>query len=36
MMRIFQETGVAVEDGKSGLTFRRLDLVAALRRAMPD
>lgn len=36
MMRIFQETGVAVEDGESGLCFRRLDLMAALRRVMLD
>jgi len=36
MMRIFQETGVTVEDEKSGLSFRRLDLMAALRRVMPD
>ena len=35
MMRIFQATGVEVKDEKSGLSFRRLDLVAALRRVMP-
>lgn len=30
MMKIFQTTGVEVKDEKSGLTFRRLDLMAAL------
>ena len=32
MMKIFQITGVEVKDEKSGLTFRRLDLMAALKR----
>lgn len=31
MMNIFQTTGVEVKDDKSGLTFRRLDLMAALK-----
>jgi len=34
MMNIFQTTGVEVKDEKSGLTFRRLDLTAALKRVM--
>jgi hypothetical protein len=32
MMKIFQTTGVEVKDEKSGLSFRRLDLMAALKR----
>jgi hypothetical protein len=35
IMKIFQETGAAVLDPQSGLTFRRLDLAAALQRVMP-
>lgn len=31
MMKIFQITGVEVKDEKSGLSFRRLDLMAALK-----
>lgn len=34
MMKIFQTTGVEVKDDKSGLTFRRLDLMAALKLVM--
>jgi Subtilase family len=34
MMKIFQITGVEVKDEKSGLTFRRLDLLAALKHVM--
>jgi hypothetical protein len=34
MMKIFQITGVEVKDEKSGLSFRRLDLMAALKRVM--
>ncbi|MBL9132517.1 MAG: S8 family serine peptidase [Verrucomicrobiaceae bacterium] len=34
MMKIFQNTGVDVKDDKSGLTFRRLDLMAALKLVM--
>ena len=34
MMKIFQTTGVEVKDEKSGLSFRRLDLMAALKRVM--
>jgi len=34
MMKIFQATGVEVKDEKSGLTFRRLDLMAALKLVM--
>ncbi|MGV3661268.1 MAG: S8 family serine peptidase [Prosthecobacter sp.] len=34
MMKIMQQTGVAVEDAPSGHTFRRLDLMAALRHVM--
>lgn len=34
MMKIFQATGVKVEDKASGQTFRRLDLLAALKRVM--
>ena len=34
MMKIFQMTGVEVKDEKSGLSFRRLDLIAALKRVM--
>ncbi len=34
MMKIFQTTGVEVKDEKSGLTFRRLDLMAALKLVM--
>ncbi|MBE7498573.1 MAG: S8 family serine peptidase [Verrucomicrobiaceae bacterium] len=35
MMKIFQTTGVEVKDGQSGLSFRRLDLMAALEEVMP-
>lgn len=34
MMNIFQTTGVEVKDEKSGLSFRRLDLIAALKRVI--
>lgn len=34
MMKIFQTTSVKVKDEKSGLTFRRLDLMAALKLVM--
>ena len=34
MMNIFQTTGVEVKDDKSGLSFRRLDLMAALKQVM--
>ena len=34
MMKIMQTTGVKVEDKASGNTFRRLDLVAALKKVM--
>lgn len=34
MMKIMQQTGVAVEDAPSGQTFRRLDLMAALKHVM--
>ncbi len=34
MMTLFQTTGVKVEDKASGLTFRRLDLMAALKIVM--
>lgn len=34
MMKVFQSTGVEVRDEKSGLTFRRLDLMAALKHVM--
>ena len=34
MMNIFQTTGVEVKDEKSGLSFRRLDLMAALKQVM--
>lgn len=34
MMKIMQQTGVVVEDKPSGQTFRRLDLMAALKHVM--
>lgn len=34
MMKIMQQTGVAVADAPSGQTFRRLDLMAALKHVM--
>ena len=34
MMKIFQRAGVKVEDKASGQTFRRLDLMAALKHVM--
>lgn len=34
MMNIFQTTGVEVKDEKSGLSFRRLDLIAALKKVI--
>ncbi len=34
MLKILQTTGVEVKDEKSGLTFRRLDLMAALKHVM--
>jgi predicted ATPase len=34
MMKIFHTTGVEVKDENSGLSFRRLDLMAALRLVM--
>lgn len=34
MMKIFQTTGVEVKDEKCGLSFRRLDLMAALKHVM--
>ncbi|MBL9185487.1 MAG: S8 family serine peptidase [Verrucomicrobiaceae bacterium] len=34
MMNIFQTTGVEVKDEKSGLSFRRLDLMAALKQVI--